>query len=245
MRRNNSVADFRSYDDSRVSSIYLNVYNQTLKLPGYEKFLQETAGRLQSTTIEGIRICKKQYNSDFVPYFEFDCLIRENLLSPTRRAPFTSSQYSGVKDGYGCLNSFSIDWDEYTPSTDEVLAFFSQNVGSERQYPIHMHGLMNMNTVKHGSSNKSLFVPWFLNKLINDQGLKQCRIETEARLLREARRFVDDPERNALFIEERNRLGKVGVIEGLKKVKDLPLEVLKEALNEFFCMDVMEDGFGE
>jgi hypothetical protein len=240
MSRNNRDDDWTYYGDDRISSIYLDVYNKVLALPGTSVLKQTVIDKLDGTTVSTMVVIQKDgsHYGGWTPNVKFFIVVpgvRDHIETDTSNTPEIQ---------------FTLNTGDFKPCDEAILELFAQNVGEEYNHPIHMHGLMNMYSVKNGTQGgknkggKNKFVPWFLNKILKGDEITEAKKNAEARLLHEAYKFLNNPDFNAEYIEARNSLGKKGVIEQLKNLKHLPLEVLKEALNEFLCMDVM-DGFDE
>jgi len=216
------------YDNRQISPIYLNVYEKVLALPGTQTLMQSVIDRMNGVTVVNMVVVEQEQYYEWVPSVEF------NLAVPGR------SDF--IKTG-GCRTPdvrIGFEPIDFAPTTDEILNLFETNVYENG--PIHMHGLMNMYSVRNGTKgNKNKFVPWFLCRTLKGPEITAAKDENERRLTREASRFIRDPECNAQYIEARNRVGKKGVIKQLQNLKHLPLETIKEALNEFLCMDVMDE----
>lgn len=220
--------DWCYYDNRQISSIYLTVYEKVLALPGTQAIVQAVIDRMNGTTVASMEVVKQDHYYEWVPNVEFYLAVpgRDNFIKTN------STKTPDVR--------ITLELIDFTPTTEEILSLFEANVYENG--PIHMHGLMNTYSVRNGTKgNKNKFVPWFMCKTLKGPEITAVKDENERRLTREASRFVRDPAYNAQYIEARNRVGKMGVIKQLQNLKHLPLETIKEALNEFLCMDVMDE----
>jgi len=230
-RNDNNSDNWASYGDERISSIYLTVYEKFFNLPSIQAFKNEVISKMEATTIASMKpIELESYYGNWIPSVRFFLAIpgQKDLVETS------TSTEERLK--------VSIDLDKFIPNEDTILEQFAHNVGDSYQYPIHMHGLMTMFSVKNGTKGgKNKLVPWITGKIFRSPEVLAAKENAESRLASEGYKYISDPKYNAKYIEARDRVGKMGIIKQLKGLRHLPIEVIKEALNEFLCTDVMDD----
>jgi hypothetical protein len=224
--------NWASYGDERISSIYSTVYNKFFALPAIQGLKDEIIKKMEGTTIVSMTpVILDSYYGNWIPSVKFHLAIPGKKDLHETHSVSTESKLA-----------ISIGLDDYLPSGTFILECFAQNVGDGHEYPIHMHGLMTMHSAKNGTKGgKNRLVPWIVNKLMRSPEITEAKTRTEERLAQSAYTSIVDPEYHAEYIQARDKVGKMGIIKQLKGLRHLPIEVIKEALNEFLCTDVMDD----
>lgn len=227
---NKHDSDWEYYDDDRISSIYKVVYKRVLEMPETAAFKQNIIDKMLGTTVINMSIVHHtNYYGNWTPFVKF------NMAIPGR-SDFITTGECQESDRYPI--KINIKESDFAAPPNEIIKLFENAINKG----IHMHGLMNMYSVTNGTKGgKNKFVPWFLYSTLKSPEIGIAKTEAEARLTREANTLLHSPGNNEMYIKACHDLGKRGIIEQLKNLRHLPLEVIKEALNEFLCTDVMDD----
>jgi hypothetical protein len=211
---------------SEFSPIYYDHYTTILATRTFQNFILKVTEEIRSLRVETPKVATDwEQRAVLIPqYILFGSC--EKMASKTRTHLIGELKNPG---------KICIIWIDTIPN-DTAMKLYDDCVSTHR---INVHGLIQRDTIEHGTcTHKNRFKSFVADMLRGNKGIDEACYTARSRVIKETLHIADT---DVELIKKLHRAEVDGIVAALKNFRHLPEGVIRQAVEEFFVHDIIEE----